>query len=137
VAYLQLKVSKLQSHLMGDSEKQLAAYVQACIEYTGPIVLLLSYTFTLDHALTYSKATLCAVDLHAPSPELVESWTSTQTGDDYPVMQQANAMIPDAVGSMLALADPAAADAAAALMNLSGTGHCSDTILAGAGLTVY
>ena len=40
-AYLQLKVSKLQSHLMGDSEKQLAAYVQACIEYTGPIVLLL------------------------------------------------------------------------------------------------
>ena len=52
-------------------------------------------------------------------------------------MQQANAMIPDAVGSMLALADPAAADAAAALMNLSGTGHCSDTILAGAGLTVY
>ena len=52
-------------------------------------------------------------------------------------MQQANAMIPDAVGSMLALADPAAADAAAVLMNLSGTGHCSDTILAGAGLTVY
>ena len=52
-------------------------------------------------------------------------------------MQHANAMIPDAVGSMLALADPAAADAAAALMNLSGTGHCSDTILAGAGLTVY
>ena len=52
-------------------------------------------------------------------------------------MQQANAMIPDAVGSMLALADPAAADAAVALMNLRGTGHCSDTILAGAGLTVY
>jgi hypothetical protein len=52
-------------------------------------------------------------------------------------MQQANAMIPDAIGGMLALADPAAADAAAALMNLRGTGHCSDTILAGAGLTVY
>jgi SpoVK/Ycf46/Vps4 family AAA+-type ATPase len=40
-AYLQLKVSKLLSHLMGDSEAQLAAYVQACIDYTGPIVLLL------------------------------------------------------------------------------------------------
>ena len=56
---------------------------------------------------------------------------------NFRTLQQSNAMIPDAVGSMLALADPAAADAAAALMNLSGTGHCSDTILAGAGLTVY
>ena len=52
-------------------------------------------------------------------------------------MERANAMVTDAAGTMLALADPVAADAANALVNLNGAGHCSDTILAGAGLTVY
>eukprot|EP01043_Picozoa_sp_COSAG02_P002190 COSAG02_NODE_50_length_44860_cov_203.992739_6_plen_143_part_00 len=36
--------------------------------------------------------------------------------DELQRMQQANAMIPDVVGGMLALADPAAADAVAAVM---------------------
>ena len=56
--------------------------------------------------------------------------------DNMRLMERANAMIPDAAGAMLALADPVATDAANALMNLSGTGHCTDTILVGAGLTV-
>ena len=57
--------------------------------------------------------------------------------DNMRLMERANAMIPDAAGAMLALADPVATEAANALMNLSGTGHCTDTILVGAGLTVY
>ena len=52
-------------------------------------------------------------------------------------MEAANAMVTDAAGTMLALADPTAADAANALMDLSGMGHCSDMVLAGTGLTVY
>ena len=57
--------------------------------------------------------------------------------DNIRLMERANAMVTDAAGTMLALADPVAADAANALVNLNGAGHCSDTILAGAGLTVY
>ena len=57
--------------------------------------------------------------------------------DNVRLMERANAMVTDAAGTMLALADPVAADAANALVNLNGAGHCSDTILAGAGLTVY
>ena len=48
-------------------------------------------------------------------------------------MEAANAMVTDAAGTMLALADPTAADAANALMDLSGMGHCSDMVLAGTG----
>ena len=57
--------------------------------------------------------------------------------DNVRLMERANAMVTDAADTMLALADPVAADAANALVNLNGAGHCSDTILAGAGLTVY
>ena len=57
--------------------------------------------------------------------------------DNIRLMERANAMVTDAAGTMLALADPVAADAANSLVNLNGAGHCSDTILAGAGLTVY
>ena len=38
-------------------------------------------TYTLDLPVTYSKATLIAVDLHAPSTSLSQSWSKAQTGD--------------------------------------------------------
>jgi hypothetical protein len=38
-------------------------------------------TYTLDLPVTYRKATLVAVDLHAPSTSLVETWSAAQTGD--------------------------------------------------------
>ena len=36
--------------------------VLLALELAGNATVNPSYTFTLDHALTYSKATLCAVD---------------------------------------------------------------------------
>ena len=58
--------------------------VLLALELAGDATQDPSYAFTLDHEVAYSKATLCAIDLHAPSPGLSQSWTSTQTGDDYP-----------------------------------------------------
>ena len=74
--------------------------VLLALELAGNATVNPSYTFTLDHALTYSRATLCAVDLHAPSPGLVESWTSTQTGDDYPVNRTAYAPLYADIGGI-------------------------------------
>ena len=54
------------------------------LELSGNATSAPRHTFTLDHPLSYSKATLVGIDLHAPSPGLSQSWTSTQTGDDYP-----------------------------------------------------
>ena len=58
--------------------------VLLALELTGNATSDPSYTFTLRHPVTYSKATLVGIDLHAPSPLLSESWSNTQTGDDYP-----------------------------------------------------
>ena len=74
--------------------------VLLAMELAGNATVSPSYTFTLDHALTYSRATLCAVDLHAPSPGLVESWTSTQTCDDYPVNRTAYAPLYADIGGV-------------------------------------
>jgi hypothetical protein len=74
--------------------------VLLALELAGNATVSPSYTFTLDHALTYSRATLCAVDLHAPSPGLVESWTSAQTGDDYPVNRTAYAPLYADIGGI-------------------------------------
>lgn len=54
------------------------------LEISGNATSSPRHTFTLDHPLSYSKATLVGIDLHAPSPGLSQSWTSAQTGDDYP-----------------------------------------------------
>ena len=82
---------------------------------------------------------LSVVQVHHPSGFDAEQDHSfiLWTGQVSRLMERANAMVTDAAGTMLALADPVAADAANALVNLNGAGHCSDTILAGAGLTVY
>ena len=58
--------------------------VLLALELAGNATSNPSYTFTLRHPLTYTKATLVGIDLHAPSPLLSESWSNTQTGDDYP-----------------------------------------------------
>ena len=65
--------------------------VLLALELSGNATSNQSYLFTLRHTLTYSKATLCGIDLHAPSPELSESWSNTQTGDDYPQSRTAYA----------------------------------------------
>ena len=52
--------------------------VLLALELAGNATSTPSYTYTLRHSLTYTKATLRAIDLHAPSPELSESWTGTQ-----------------------------------------------------------
>ena len=65
--------------------------VLLALELSGNATSNPSYLFTLRHTLTYSKATLCGIDLHAPSPELSESWSNTQTGDDYPQSRTAYA----------------------------------------------
>ena len=65
--------------------------VLLALELSGNATSNPSYSFTLRHPLTYSKATLCGIDLHAPSPELSESWSNTQTGDDYPQSRTAYA----------------------------------------------
>ena len=54
------------------------------LELSGNATSAPRHTFILDHPLSFSKATLVGIDLHAPSPGLSQSWTSTQTGDDYP-----------------------------------------------------
>lgn len=58
--------------------------VLLALELAGNATSNPSYSFTLRHPLTYTKATLVGIDLHAPSPLLSESWSNTQTGDDYP-----------------------------------------------------
>ena len=58
--------------------------VLLALELAGNATSTPSYTYTLRHSLTYTQATLRAIDLHAPSPELSESWTGTQlNGDPY------------------------------------------------------
>ena len=55
--------------------------VLIALELTGNDTAAPSYTFTLQSPLSYSTATLRAVDLHAPSVGLSQSWTAAQTGD--------------------------------------------------------
>eukprot|EP01046_Picozoa_sp_COSAG06_P020379 COSAG06_NODE_1488_length_9290_cov_4.140899_7_plen_187_part_00 len=55
--------------------------VLLALELTGNAATSPSVTYTLQRAVRYSKATLRAVDLHAPSPGLSHSWTAAQTGD--------------------------------------------------------
>ena len=55
--------------------------VLIALELAGNDTAAPSYTFTLQHPLSYSTATLRAVDLHAPSVGLSQSWTAAQTGD--------------------------------------------------------
>ena len=50
--------------------------VLLALELTGNAATSPSVTYTLQRAVRYSKATLRAVDLHAPSPGLSHSWTA-------------------------------------------------------------
>jgi hypothetical protein len=39
-------------------------------------------TFTLDTGVSFTSATLRAVDVHAPGSQLMQDWTKAQTGDN-------------------------------------------------------
>ena len=52
------------------------------LEVTGDNTSAAEASFTLSDRLTFTSATLRAIEVHAPGSELVQDWTKGQTGDN-------------------------------------------------------
>ena len=52
------------------------------LELLGDSTAVAETTHTLDFPLSFTTATLRAVDLHAPGSQLTHTWTKAQTGDN-------------------------------------------------------
>ena len=51
------------------------------LEVTGDNTAAAEASFTLGSSLSFSSATLRAIELHAPGSQLVQDWSKAQTGD--------------------------------------------------------
>ena len=51
------------------------------LELLGDSTSIAETTHTLDFPVSFTTATLRAVDLHAPGSQLTQTWTKAQTGD--------------------------------------------------------
>eukprot|EP01050_Picozoa_sp_SAG11_P000626 SAG11_NODE_21_length_25065_cov_3.589081_27_plen_176_part_00 len=51
------------------------------LELLGDSTAVAETTHTLDFPLSFTTATLRAVDLHAPGSQLTQTWTTTHSGD--------------------------------------------------------